>query len=97
MTVAQMITFTTDHPDDIERIRERWESRTDGDRTATKIAVYKVADRDEYVQLVEFPDREAAQRNSELEATDEWSRQMREAVGDLDYVDLELIDEIDES
>lgn len=96
MTVAQMITFRTDRPEDVARLREEWEARTDGERTATWLSLYKVPGRDEYVQLVEFPDGDAARRNSALDATDRWASDMRSTVGELEFTDLELVERVDE-
>lgn len=95
MTTAQMITFRTDSPAEVERLRTQWETDTEGERTATKLTLFRIADSDRYVQLVEFPDRESADRNSALPATDRWAREMRSTVDDLDFTDLEIVDEVD--
>lgn len=97
MSFTQLLRFRVTDPDEVTAIRDRWMKATDGLRTATHMELYRLHDApDTYVQLVSFPSAEAAQQNSELEATGQWADEMRAAAdGEVEFTDLELVERVD--
>lgn len=93
MTYTQMIRFHTDDPDRVQAIRDDWERSTDGDRTAERIEIFRLNDEDgTYVQLVEFPSEEAAQRNSDLPSTQKWAEDMQASVDGMEFTNMTLVE-----
>ncbi|CAM5506493.1 ester cyclase [Streptomyces abikoensis] len=71
MTFVQIIDCRTSRYEDMSRLMDDWVAATEGKRTATHAVVGKDCAQDgHYVEIVEFPSREAAACNSNLPETD---------------------------
>lgn len=93
MTFTQMIRFRTDDPEQIAKIRDRWEQASDGDRTAERMEIFRLNDEEgTYLQLVDFPSEEAARANSDLQATKKWAEEMQANVDGMEFTDMTLVD-----
>jgi quinol monooxygenase YgiN len=67
---VQIIEFRTRRVEEFEALETEWLRATEGKRTAQRLVLCRDRDRDDtYVQIVEFPSREDAMRNSELPET----------------------------
>ncbi len=96
MSFTQMITFRTDDLAEVGAIRDRWMAASGSDRKATHASVYRFRDgSNRYLQLVSFPSYEEAQQNSDLEATNTWAEEMAGVVHDMEFGDLELVDDVE--
>ena len=74
MKFVQIIEFTTSRYDEIDKLMDEWMSATEGKRTPTH--EISARDRDQpntYLQIVEFPSYEDAQRNNELPETGDFA------------------------
>ena len=70
MTFIQFIEITTTSRDEVDALVERWRSRTEGRRTASRSTATHDRDRpDTYIQIVEFPSYQEAMLNSNLPET----------------------------
>ncbi|MCX5385100.1 ester cyclase [Streptomyces sp. NBC_00083] len=71
MTFTQVIDFRTEHFGDLDRLMDRWIDQTKGRRTASHSLIGKDrADRNHFVEIIEFPSYEEAMANSKLPETD---------------------------
>ena len=74
----QLIEYSTDRPEEMDRIIERWLEAIGGHRTARWYIT--TADRDRpgtYLQIVEFPNYDAAMSNSDHPATAAFAAELR--------------------
>lgn len=97
----QLIDYRTDHPEAMDRIVQRWVAAIGTHRTARWYIT--TADRDRpgtYLQLVEFPNHDAAALNSDHPATAAFAAELRAACTDdivfrnldvINYVDLDTL------
>ncbi|MGW1073769.1 ester cyclase [Streptomyces sp. NPDC002537] len=70
MAFRQIVDCKTRRYDDMDRLLDDWIDATEGKRTATHAVVGRDrADRDHYVEIIEFPSYEDAMRNSGLPET----------------------------
>ena len=77
MGFVQIIEYQTSRADEIQKLADEWERATQGKRTATRSTGGADADRPGvWVQIVEFPSRDAAMKNSELPETARLSEQI---------------------
>ena len=93
----QIIEFDSDKIDDTLALDKEWMKATEGKRTATH--QYVCADRDNpghYVVIVEFPSREAAEKNDKLPETQQFAeKQMKLSKGQPKFYNLDVLDEKD--
>lgn len=90
---VQLIEFRTEHIDQFDTLVEQWNSEIGSDRTARWYLLG--ADRDQpgrYVQLVEFPDHDAAMANSAHPATGAVAERLGKIAQDsLGFRNLDII------
>ncbi|WP_007026661.1 DUF1059 domain-containing protein [Saccharomonospora iraqiensis] len=75
---VQLIEFSTDRIDEVERLTDEWAAEIGADRRARWGVL--AADRDHagtYLEIVEFPDAEQARANSENPATARFADRLR--------------------
>jgi hypothetical protein len=79
MSFIQIIELTTNRPEELDALLERWLDATQGKRTATRGVQARDRDRpNTYVQIIEFPSYADAMVNSELPATAEIAARLAE-------------------
>ncbi len=93
MGFVQLIRLATSRFDAVEQAHETWLAATTGKRTATRELITR--DRDTanvYWMIVEFPDHEAAMRNSDLPETGEIARALAELADEpLQFINLDVL------
>ena len=93
MGFVQIIKLTTDRFAELEAAHEQWLAATEGQRTTTREVI--CTDRDnpnQYWIIVEFPDYDAAMRNSELPATQEIAAKMAALCTDApQFINLDVV------
>lgn len=96
MTFVQIIEYTTSRADGLDALFEEWVERTEGTRTATRVAQTRDRDRpNTYVQIVEFPSYEQAMANSELPETAEVAARLTELCdGPPTFRNLDIVQEM---
>ena len=79
MTFIQFIEITTTSRDEVDALVERWRSRTEGRRTASRSTATHDRDRpDTYILIVEFPSYDVAMANSALPETADFAERLAE-------------------
>lgn len=90
----QLIEYRTDHPEEMEKILQRWLAAIGSHRTARWYIT--TVDRDRpgtYLQLVEFPSHAAAASNSDHPATATFAAELRAVcTDDLVFRNLDVIE-----
>lgn len=96
MAFVQIIDFHSSDPDGIRAMEHRWDSETEGARTARRsVLCQDRADPTHLVNVVFFDSYESAMQNSNLPATQELAAEMsRLAHGTPKFLDLEVIDDV---
>lgn len=92
MTFVQLLSFTTDHLDEVAALDAQWRADTAGRHTIVRESHY--ADRNtpnRYHAIVEFADHDAAMRNSSLPETVETAAKLATLSTDVAFLDLDLV------
>ena len=89
---VQVIEFRTQRIDEFEQIEDRWVEAIGNDRTAQwAITGADRAERGRYLQVVGFPNYDAAMANSKHPATDRFARMLAEICdGEAVFHDLDV-------
>ncbi|WP_228079646.1 ester cyclase [Streptomyces profundus] len=99
MTFVQVIELSTSRVDELNGLLDAWLSATHGERTATRLVVARdLGDLSRLLLVVEFPSREAAQRNSDLPDTERVFRRLVALCEDVPrFTDLEVLRDVREN
>lgn len=89
---VQLIEFSTDRIDEVERLAREWAEEMGADRTARWAMVGTDLDRPgTYVEIVEFPDHDSAMDNSANPKTTRFAENLRALCsGEPRFVNLEV-------
>ena len=89
---VQVIEFSTTRHGEFQEIEDRWRDEIGADRTARwGITAADRSDPDRYVQIVGFPDYEAAMANSKHPVTGRFAEQLRGVCeGEATFHDLDV-------
>jgi quinol monooxygenase YgiN len=93
----QIVEANTRRLPEIQELAAKWSAETEGRRTALRtIATRDLDQSDTYLFLVEFPDQEAAKKNSDLPETNEFASTLGTLTeGPTTYRNLEVVDVMD--
>ncbi|MEU9099180.1 ester cyclase [Streptomyces sp. NPDC048361] len=93
MTFTQVIDFKTARFSDLDRLMDRWVEQTKGKRTASHSLVGKDrADRNHFVEIIEFPSYDEAMANSKLPETDRiFAEMVALCDGPPTFTDLDVV------
>jgi hypothetical protein len=90
---VQIIEFSTQHPEQMDALIDGWMADIGADRTAQWMVMGRDRHRpDTYVEVVEFPSADAAQRNSDHPVTSAFAGKMQALCdGAPTFRDLEVV------
>jgi hypothetical protein len=90
---VQLIEFQTQHYDQMDALIDGWKAEIGADRTAEWMVMGRDRDRaGTYMEVVEFPSAEAAQRNSDSPATTAFAGKMMALCdGPVTFHNLEVV------
>ncbi|MDQ6850285.1 MAG: hypothetical protein M3070_10040 [Actinomycetota bacterium] len=93
MTFIQVIDYTTDRGEEIERVLDQWREATDGRRSTASAITCRDRDRpDHYVTIVEFSSFEQAMETSKMPETQQFANRMTELCkGEPQFLNLDEI------
>ena len=93
----QSMEIVTRHLPEAEALAKEWSAQTEGRRTAIRSTTARdLSGTDSYLLLVEFPDAEAARRNSDLPETGEFAAKLAALCeGTIGYRDLDVVSVLD--
>lgn len=93
MTFIQVIDYTTDRGEEIERVLDEWRAATEGRRSTASAISCRDRDRpDHYLTIVEFPSFEQAMENSKMPETQQLANRMAELCnGEPKFLNLDEI------
>lgn len=89
---VQIIKLRTDKYDEIQKLDEEYVQKTSGRSTFTQEIVGRDLDTGEYVVIVRFPSKEAADVNNDLPETGEMSAKMAALATSMTFSNLEVIE-----
>ena len=93
MKFVQIVDYVTSKPDEIEILSEKYRANLGGQATVETVTLTQDRDRaGHYLVIAEFPSYEAAMKNSNLPATQDFAAQMAELCdGPPTFYNLDLI------
>lgn len=97
MTFVQIVSFRTDHADQLRPLEARWKAATEGRRTLLDERVFvSHSDPRHVVTVNEFESYESAMANSNLPETSALAEEFGRLIdGEVEYLDLDLVLESD--
>jgi hypothetical protein len=92
MAFIQIVEFTTDDFDSVQKIDDAWEAATEGKRTARRQIVTRDRNNpDRYLALVFFDSYESAMKNSALPETKDFASQYAAVTKSVTFHDLDVV------
>lgn len=98
MAFIQIVEFTTQKPDEVRALGNKYQADTEGKRTSRRVAV--CADRDNpgrVLIIAEFDSYESAMENSNLPETQAMAAEMQQLLdGPPTFHNLDIVERLDE-
>jgi quinol monooxygenase YgiN len=94
MAFIQVVSFETSNYDEVKALSDEYQAKIGDDSTVQRYYVARDrANPDRYVITVFFDSYEAAMKNSQHPATDEFAQKQRKLVTNMSFQDLDVIEE----